>query len=61
MHARAKDQHRTMIASAPSRSQKRSQESSFLKKRSKRLLLPRRFHDPGDGRDHDAGAGKQGS
>jgi hypothetical protein len=33
------------------------EESSFLKKRSKRLLLLRRSRDPGHGRHRDAGAG----
>jgi hypothetical protein len=33
----------------------RRQECSFLKKRTKRLLLLRRFHDRGHGRDLAAG------
>jgi hypothetical protein len=35
----------------------RSEESSFLKKRNKRLLFFRRSHDRGHGRDIAAGAG----
>jgi hypothetical protein len=39
------------------RSETEKEESSFLKKRSKRLLRLRRSRDPGHGLHRDAGAG----